>query len=178
MIKGSMAAALVLAASVMGASGSHPLRGLVARAATTGQPPSGQKAAIPAAAREFQFHGLAFTIPASWSVRRADRQPFRPEFATVTGAPAGPRLTFSDSVALVGDGLAPAGPRQAAPGASGVSFERLEMPNPMMRGVVYLFREAGVTMSAQVRSEAEARAADAVAESARRVLPRRRPARS
>ena len=95
------------------------------------------------------------------------------EQITVTGKPSGPRLTFSEAVALVGNGLVPVGPRNTARGGNGVSFERFEMPNPMMRGVVYVFREAGVSMSAQVRSAADARAADAVAESARRALPPR-----
>src|SRR5207244_8973762 len=124
-----------------------------------------------AAVREFQFRGLVFTIPASWSVQRADQQPFRMEQITVTGGPSGPRLTFSEAVALVGNGLVPVGPRNTARGGNGVSFERFEMPNPMMRGVVYVFREAGFSISVQVRSEADARAADAVAESARQALP-------
>jgi hypothetical protein len=61
---------------------------------------------------------------------------------------------------------------------NGIAMERFEMPNPMMRGIVYVFPGAGVSLSAQVRSEAEARAADAVAQSARRALPGEAPDRS
>lgn len=175
----SMMAALVLAASVVAASGEYPLRGPVSHPGATAAPQWREIGAPPAAGvREFQFHGLVFTIPAGWSVQRADRQPFRMEQVTVAGRSSGPRLTYSDTVALVGDSLAPAGPQAMAPAGNGVSFERLEMPNPMVRGVLYLFRAAGVSMSAQVRNEAEARAADAVAGSARRALPKRSPARS
>jgi hypothetical protein len=167
-----MLAGLVVAASVVLASEQHPLRGPVSHpGAAAGRQQSGTETPAPAVAvREFQFRGLVFTIPASWSVERADRQPFRMEQITVTGRPAGPRLMFSEAVALVGDGLAPLGPRNTARGGNGVSFERFEMPNAMMRGVVYVFREAGVSVSAQVRTAADARAADAVAESARRAL--------
>ena len=131
-----------------------------------------------AGTREFPFRGLVFTIPASWSVQRADRQPFRMEFVTVTGRPSGPRLTFSDTAELVGSGPAPANPGAMAGSGNGVPFERFEMPNPLRRGVTYLFPAAGVTLSAQVRNEAEARAADAVARSARRALLPRGAVRS
>jgi hypothetical protein len=180
MVKGAIAAAVTLAASVVAASGngSFSWKARPGGAAVDAQ----LKSAAPRPAsgtREFQFRGLVFTVPAAWSVQRADRLPFRSEYVGVTGRPSGPRLTFSDSVQFARDGSAVVGPARAdARTGSGLSMERFEMPNPMTRGVVYVFPEAGVSMSAQVRTDAEARAADAVAWSARRALPQRGPARS
>jgi hypothetical protein len=131
-----------------------------------------------AGTQQFQFRGLNFTIPASWSVERADQQPFRMQYVTVTGRPAGPRLTFSDSVELVSQAGSPRDRPNAIRRGQRLSFERLEMPNSMLRSILYVFREAGISISAQVRSTDEARAADAVAESARWVVPSQSPAHS
>lgn len=130
-------------------------------------------AAAPATAtREFQFHRLVFTVPVNWSVQRADQDQFRPRYVTVTGRPSGPRLTFSDTVQLV----AAAGTPERT--ENGLSVQRYAMPNAATTGIVYIFPGAGVSVTAQVRTEAEARAADAVIQSARRALPRAVPTRS
>jgi hypothetical protein len=181
MMSGKMAAlvvaASVLTASVLWAAG-HPSPQSPAwrLAGVTGPRQRGAPAAPSATERDFQFRGLMFTIPASWDVQRADRQRFRMEFVTVTGRPSGPRLTFSDTVELVA--TARGGRPSAARNGRRLSFQRLEMPNAMGRGVVYVFPEAGVTLSAQVRTDADVRAADAVAESARWAIPIRGPVRS
>ena len=52
------------------------------------------------------------------------------------------------------------------------------MPNAAWQGVLYVFPEAGVSVSAETRTAAEARAAEAVVQSARRALPARAPTRS
>jgi len=168
-------AVLILAAAVVAACGSDLSGGKLRPGKAAGAPP--KAIAEPAGAtREFRFRDLVFTVPAAWSVQRADRLPFRPEQVSVTGRPTGPRLTFSDSVQLVRDGSVIVGGAGARTG-SGVAMERYEMPNPLMRGIVYVFPGAGVSISAQVRTDAEARAADAVAQSARRALPAPGPAR-
>jgi hypothetical protein len=176
MMRESLGAALILAASVAAVSGGQP----TARHDTA--PPSRPIASAvrpdPTVAQQFQFHDLIFTIPASWSVERADQQRLRMQYATVTGKPTGPRLTFSDSVELVSHAGWPRDRPDIVRRGQRLSFERLEMPNPMVRGIVYVFREAGITISAQVRSAGEARAADAVAESARWVVPNPPPGRS
>src|SRR5262249_42717654 len=136
-----------------------------------------KEVAAPAAAtREFRFRDLVFTVPAAWRVQRADSLPFRTERVSVAGFPSGPRLTFSDSVQFIRDGSVMVG-GAGAPMASGLSMQRFEMPNPLTRAVIYVFPEAGVSISAQVRTDDEARAADAVAQSARRALPQPAPAR-
>jgi hypothetical protein len=177
MMRGMMAA-LVAAASVAAAGQQLPAGPASHPGPTAGRQRSGRGMPPAAGVQQFQFRRLVFTIPANWSVQRADRQPFRMEYATVTGRPAGPRLTFSNTVALVSDGRAPLGSAKTARTGQGVSYERFEMPNPMARGVVYVFPQAGVSISAQVRTEADARAADAVAQSARRALTPRGPGRS
>lgn len=190
-MKGTIAAALALAASVAasGSDLSSPTArlGWQARAPVTardllggrlrlrGAAPMPVAAAAPAT-REFRFRDLVFTVPAAWRVQRADSLPFRTERVSVTGLPSGPRLTFSDSVQFVRDGSVMVG-GAGAPVGNGLSMQRFEMPNPLTRAVVYVFPEAGVSISAQVRTDDDARAADAVAQSARRALPPPAPAR-
>jgi hypothetical protein len=126
--------------------------------------------------RQFQFRGVVFAVPASWSVQRADQDPFRAQFVAVSGGPTGPRLRFSDTVQLLADpGRTGRAGRKAG---SSPTVERYEMPNAAMRGVVYVIPEAGISVTALVRTEAEARAADRVVHSARWSLPQRAPARS
>jgi hypothetical protein len=129
--------------------------------------------------REFQFRGLVFTIPTTWTVERGDQRPFRSELVTVTGHGAGPQLTFSGSVQAVGAEPMPVdGMRARQRTEGGLALDRYQMPNPVWRGVLYVFPEASIGVTAQVRTEADARAADAVMQSARRALPPPRPARS
>jgi hypothetical protein len=153
-------------------------------APSPGRPRAGllqaRPAAAPATVREFEFRGVMFAVPASWKVQRADQDPFRVQYVTVTGGPNGPHLRFSDVVQLLGN-QGVAGRRPASAGrrsGSALSLERYEMPNASMRGVVYLIPEAGISITAHVRTDAEARAADQVVQSARWVLPSRGPARS
>lgn len=122
---------------------------------------------------------MQFWVPAGWRVQRGEQQPFRPELVTVRGVGVGPRLTFSPSVQPVnGEGMPRVGPVQGDRSEGGLAVERYAMPNPVWQGVLYVLPEAGISVSAQVRSEAEARTADAVVQSARRALPKRGPARS
>jgi hypothetical protein len=176
-MKGTMAAVIILAASVAAASGSDRSAGNGRPGRLSARAKLNAVAAPASATREFRFRDLVFTVPAAWSVRQADRQPFRPEYVRVTGGPSGPRLTFSDSVQFVRDGSVTVGGAGARTG-NGLSMERYEMPNPLTRGIVYVFPAAGVSISAQVRTDAEARAADAVAQGAHRALPVPAPARS
>jgi hypothetical protein len=69
-------------------------------------------------------------------------------------------------------------PRAVDRSRGGLAVNRFEMPNPLWRGVVYVLPEAGISISAQARTESEARAAEAVVQSARRALPSPKPARS
>jgi hypothetical protein len=80
------------------------------------QPRTARPAQWAEGTQEFRFCELTFTIPASWSVRRADRLPFRVERVTVTGSPSGPRLTFSDTMQYVNE-IGVAAIPQAGPAA-------------------------------------------------------------
>src|SRR4051794_34415974 len=163
-MQGTVAAILAVAAAVAAASGSDRSDGKLRLRGAAGA--RLQAAAAPSpATRAFRFRGLVFAVPAAWKVQRAGSLPFRTERVSVTGLPSGPRLTFSDTVQFVRDGSVMA--RAAgAPLGSGLSMQRFEMPNPITRAVTYVFPEAGVSISAQVRTDDEARAADAVAQSA------------
>jgi hypothetical protein len=173
MIREAVIAALALGASVAAA---------VPHSRAVPPPTRGTRVAMPAphgGGREFQFRGLVFTIPATWTVERGDQQQFRSELVTVTGHGSGPRLTFSESVRAVGGQPMPAvGPGARERSAGGLALDRYQMPNPVWRGVLYVFPDARISVTAQVRTEADARAADAVMQSARRALPPPRPTRS
>jgi hypothetical protein len=177
MTRGAISAVLVLAASVVAAA--PPASRSPARALQPAAPLAAQR---PRQTQEFHYRGLTSTTPANWSVRQADRMRFRSELVTVTGRPSGPRLTFSDTMQYAKLGEAAPMPRAGASVAersrSGVPLERYEMPNAAWRGILYVFPGAGVSVSAQVRNEAEARAADAIVQSARRALLVPRPTRS
>jgi hypothetical protein len=123
-------------------------------------------------AREFEYRGVRFTLPVGWTVQRAEERAFRSELVTVRGAGAGPQLTFSPAVQPAREDRMPlAGNGAESRTGGGLSVARYAMPNAAWHGVLYVLPEAGITVSAQVRSEAESRAADAVVQSARRVLP-------
>jgi hypothetical protein len=170
-----MTRSIVTAALVLAAAVAHP----TPRVQAASQRSTVQAADQPAGAQQFQFRGVVFTIPAGWSVERGDQRPFRSELVRVTGQGVGPQLTFSDTVQPVGNDRMPAaGPRAVDRSQGGLVLNRFEMPNPLWRGVVYVLPEAGISVSAQARTEVEARAAEAVVQSARRALPSRKPARS
>jgi hypothetical protein len=160
------------------------LAGSVAAAAPTGRVPSrplrtppGPPAPVRGPA-EFEYRGVRFAIPVGWSVKRGEQQPFRPELVTVRGTGLGTRLTFGPSAQPVAGAMPRGGATAVSRSHGGLAVERYEMPNPAWQGVLYILPEAGISVAAQVQSETEARAADAVVQSAQRALPKAAPKRS